>query len=94
MLIPLWEIARDNGYDINARNTQHSWRRAADNLEGQGQVQMHWVRPVSPHRRIVTVGHELPCVGAAVGGGVHEIRRAAAIRCGDLIRDWQPLYRD
>jgi hypothetical protein len=51
VLIPLWEIARDHGYDPQKRNTQHSWRRAATNLEAQGEIEMLWLWPWSPDRR-------------------------------------------
>jgi hypothetical protein len=91
-LIPLWEIARDAGYDINAHATQHSWRRAAANLEAQGQVQMEWLWPFSPDREIVAVRNSVPCVGYAVGGGSDEIRTAAKLRAGEMFSDHQPLY--
>jgi hypothetical protein len=37
-LIPVLEIARDHGYDISKRATQHSWHRAAHCLEARGEI--------------------------------------------------------
>jgi hypothetical protein len=91
VLIPLWEIARDHGYDPNKRNTQHSWRRAATNLEAQGEIEMLWLWPWSPDRDIVPVRNQVPCVGV-VTGDREEAEKAAKLRCGDLFNDWQPQY--
>ena len=38
VLIPLWEIADGHGYDITKRNAMHSWRRAAQNLYQQSEI--------------------------------------------------------
>jgi hypothetical protein len=97
VLIPLWEIARDAGYDPNARATQHSWRRAATNLEAQGEISMYWLTPLPPpDREIVAVRNQVPCVGYAispdVGGDWDDIDHAAALRCGELFNDRVPLY--
>ena len=93
VLIPLWEIARDHGYDPNkARNTQHSWRRAATNLEAQGEIEMLWLWPWSPDRDIVPVRNQVPCRRGHLGdreggregcqacGAVTLQRLAAAVR--------------
>ena len=45
VLIPLWEIAGDHGYDVTVRNAMHSWRRGAHNLAEQGLIEEHWVWP-------------------------------------------------
>ena len=46
---------------MSDRATQHSWRRAADNLEAQGQIQEDWVWPFSPEREIVAVRNQIVC---------------------------------
>jgi hypothetical protein len=89
-LIPVLEIARDHGYDISKRATQHSWRRAAHSLEARGEISERWVFPRSSDREIVTLRNHMLCVGVAVDW--REVQRAAAERCGELFNDYQPLY--
>jgi hypothetical protein len=89
-LIPVLEIARDHGYDISKRATQHSWRRAAHSLEARGEISERWVFPRSSDREIVTLRNHMLCVGVAVDW--REVQRAAAERCGELLNDYQPLY--
>jgi hypothetical protein len=42
-LVPLMEIARDAGYDIDKRSVQRSFKRAADSLCSQGLIGEQWV---------------------------------------------------
>jgi hypothetical protein len=83
-LIPVLEIARDHGYDISKRATQHSWHRAAHRLKARGEISERRVFPRSPDREIVTLRDHMLCVGVAVDW--REVQRAAAERCGDVQR--------
>lgn len=91
-LIPVLEIARDHGYDISKRATQHSWHRAAHRLKARGEISERRVFPRSPDREIMTLRDHMLCVGVAVDW--REVQRAAAERCGELFNDCQPLPED
>jgi hypothetical protein len=88
-LIPVLEIARDHGYDITKRATQHAWHRAAHCLQARGEISERPVFPRSPDREVVTLRDHMLCVGVAVDW--HEVLLAAAERCGEVFNVYQPL---
>ncbi len=86
-LIPVLEIARDHGYGISKRATQHSWHRAAHCLEARGEIYERRVFPRSPDREIATLRDHMLCVGVAVDW--REVQRAAAEHCGELFNEYR-----